>query len=53
MNATTPSVAEKVGNATSGGNNRAHSNGRSRENKCGDGMSSIEGGSCSIYNGGR
>ena len=33
MNAMTPSVAKEVGNATSAGNNRTCSDGRSRKNK--------------------
>jgi len=37
-NATTLSVAEKVRSALSAGDHRAHSNGRSRENKCSNGM---------------
>ena len=37
-NATTPSVVEEAGNATSAGDNRACSNGRSREDKSGNGM---------------
>jgi len=31
----TTSVVEKTGNASPAGDNRAHSNGRSGENKCG------------------
>ena len=56
MNATTLSVAEEAGNATSAGNNRARSNGRDRENECGNIMSLTERGSCSkkpLCNGGR
>jgi len=46
-NSMTTSVAEEVRNATSVGDNRAHSHGGSRENKCGDIMPSTEGGGCS------
>ena len=34
MNATTPSVAKEAENTTSAGDNSAHSDGRSRKNKC-------------------
>ena len=47
MNATTLSVAEEAGNATSAGNNRVCSNGRDRENEYGNIMSSTERGGCS------
>jgi len=49
-------VAEKAGDITSVGDNRAHSDERSEENKCGDVTLSIEGGGCSkksLCNGGR
>jgi len=46
MNATTPSIAEEVENTTSVGDNRARSNGRSRENKYSDVTFLIEGGGC-------
>jgi len=52
-NAMTTSVAEKTGNTSSADNNRAHSDGGSRENKCDDIMPSTEGGGCSkkpLYN---
>ena len=39
----TTSVAEKAGNASLVGDNRAHSNGRSGENKCG-GCEKVEAG---------
>ena len=56
MNATTPSMAEEAGNATLVDDNRAHSNGRSRENKYSDVTFLIEGGGClkkPLCNGGR
>ena len=47
MNATTPSMAEEVGNATSVGNNQVYSDERSRENKCGDVILSTKEEGCS------
>jgi len=41
-NATTTSVTEKIGNASSAGDNRTHSDGKSRENKGNNGMLSTE-----------
>ena len=46
-NAMTTSVAEETGNISSADNNRAHSDGESRENKCGDIIPSTEGEGCS------
>ena len=56
MNNMTTSIVEKVGNATSVSNNRACSNGGSRENECGDVTLSTEGGDClkkPLCNGGK
>jgi len=36
-------MVEKVRNTFSVGNNRAHSNGRNKENKCSNGVSVVEG----------
>jgi len=41
--ATTISVVEEAGNASPVGDNGAHSDGRSRKNKCGDGAPTTEG----------
>jgi len=46
-NAMTISVAEKVENTSLVGDNRACSNGESRKDRRGDGMSTIEGSVCS------
>jgi len=46
-NATTISVAEEAGNATSADDNRACSNGRSEEDKCVNGKTSVARGSVS------
>jgi len=44
----TTSVAEKTGNASSAGNNRAHSNGGSRKDKGSNGVPLTEGRVCPI-----
>jgi len=38
----TISIVEEAGNASSAGNNRAHSNGRNRQNRGSNGISSTE-----------
>jgi len=49
-------VAEETGNATLMGDNRAHSDGESREDKCGNDISSTKRRGCSkkpLCNGGK
>ena len=56
MNTMIPNMAVEVGNTTSVGNNRAHSNKRGGENECGNVIFSIERGGClkkPLYNRGR
>jgi len=55
-NAMTTSMAEEAGNTTSANDNRAYSNGGSRENECSDVILLTEGEGCSkksLHNGSR